>query len=566
MAADKQQIEDMADHVMRLVMIVRDPNVLTEVATGLDIVLAEGEGQPTVRELRRLLMESLTHPDIEHREDIFDNLTGLYEIMNTHIHPDPQDERDAGAARDNRALGGQRTPVRRGGGFEPDEEEEVKDPTPFGTPLLPPNLKKNNQNLPNLRTNVVPMRVHRFKEFKIHGEIGEPVVDGQKSTKKNELTYSNVMFQIKNGIVDRYSEMEICSAVIRAVTATDLRGYLEERVMEEDLDLKGLENVLKTHFKVKDATAVFQELVTMVQKGGENEMNFATKMMDLRKKVIRLSKEEGGNYSQNLVQQQFQKSLYSGLRPGSIRQGLRLLLKSTEMVKGAKQLKTVSDDVLREEISELMLNETEHAHKTGTPKKEKAGVSKLQFEGLTEEQELDEVTQSNTVANGKRKVNLAQIAKQMDDRFVQFTKDMESLKTTVHNNLNVIPPQQPTVENEDDYIGSNDGAHQEQPPARRGGGGASRGYRGYRGQGGRGSGRGYGYDGHGSDYRGNGGRGGGRGGRGRGRGWRGYRDEYVPRLCEKCTAEGAVGCNHCFNCGKVTHKEWNCPEKNEPRV
>lgn len=513
--------EQIADHVLALIPQVKDAAVLLKAAVKLDLDVPE-ERQQNRRAITRQLMTFLNDDDLKDKDDIEDKLSGVYEDLNNHLNPDP-------AKSDS----------------DDEQKPELGNDNSPKTPVQP-------------ATTVVPMKVHRFKEFKIHGEIGEPPVEGQKTTKKNELTYSNISFQIKNGLEDKYKDREICAAVIRAVTAQDLRGYLEERIMEDDLDLQGLRNILKTHFKVKDATAVFNELVTMVQKVGENEMNFTTKMMDLRKKVVRLSKEEGGNYTQSLVQQQFQKSLYSGLRPGSIRQGLRQLLRTTEMKSGGKHLKTVSDDVLREEISELMLNEAEHTTKTSTSKKS-TSVNKVTFkDGDSEEMEESGATQKKT------KVNLAQIAKKMDDRFVQFTKDMENLKTEVRNKMT------PAPEMEDDYIDHGNGAYADlNVNGGRGSGGYGRGYRGYhgyRGQGGRGNGRGYGSGrGNGFSYRGGGGRGGGRSGRGGGRGWFGYRDGYIPRRCQICTDAKAVGCNHCFTCGEVTHKDIDCPTKNEPR-
>ena len=69
----------------------------------------------------------------------------------------------------------------------------------------------------------------KFKEYKINGKIGTP---GQK----DRLTFSRLIFQINNGLKKRYSEHEICDAVIKSI-APDLAlpTYLEGK---DNLNLK----------------------------------------------------------------------------------------------------------------------------------------------------------------------------------------------------------------------------------------------------------------------------------------------------------------------------------------
>ena len=70
-----------------------------------------------------------------------------------------------------------------------------------------------------------------------------------------------------------------------------------------------------------------------------------------------MNREENGQYTDQLIQSQFQYSLSTGLR-GELRHVLRPTLK----------IPNIADNVLMKEITELMLSETEHAEKGGVEK------------------------------------------------------------------------------------------------------------------------------------------------------------------------------------------------------
>ena len=106
-------------------------------------------------------------------------------------------------------------------------------------------------------------KLHRLRDFKINGTIGNA---GQK----DKLSYSSLSYQIQNGKDRGFSEKEICSAVIRAITPGNmLRTYFESR---EKFSLKSMIKVLRSHFKEKDATAIFTEMSNATQLGSENEL------------------------------------------------------------------------------------------------------------------------------------------------------------------------------------------------------------------------------------------------------------------------------------------------------
>ena len=126
----------------------------------------------------------------------------------------------------------------------------------------------------------MPVAAHRLREFKIHGKIGESPEDGKTTKDKDTyLSYSNIMFQINDGVAARYEEREICAAVVRATTDASLRSYMVERIVDGDLDVASLRKVLATHFKVQDATEVYNEMIKRSQKPSESAMQFVQEMM-----------------------------------------------------------------------------------------------------------------------------------------------------------------------------------------------------------------------------------------------------------------------------------------------
>ena len=120
----------------------------------------------------------------------------------------------------------------------------------------------------------------KFKEFKINGKIGKP---GQK----DRLTFSSLIFQIFNGQKKGYSDSEICDAVVKSIDPDlALRTYLEGK---EDLTLKSLSKILRTHFKEANATTLFNELSNAKQLPSESAQEFVVRIMSLRQKILFVS-------------------------------------------------------------------------------------------------------------------------------------------------------------------------------------------------------------------------------------------------------------------------------------
>ena len=74
------------------------------------------------------------------------------------------------------------------------------------------------------------MSYHRLREFKINGTIGSM---GQKDT----LSYTSLLFQIKQGQALKYTHSEIYAAVIRAIKpGNPLQDFLEIKREHDELD------------------------------------------------------------------------------------------------------------------------------------------------------------------------------------------------------------------------------------------------------------------------------------------------------------------------------------------
>ena len=211
----------------------------------------------------------------------------------------------------------------------------------------------------------------RWKECKISGQIGSP---GQK----DKLTYTGLSFQIESARQRGFDEPDICAAVIKAIVpGEDLRTYLE---MCPDLRLETMIPILRAHFRETDATAVFTELSNGTQQSTESENDFCLRMMGLRQKVLLMSKEEKGQYSKDLVQDQFQKSLGTGFRREAVRQQLRAILKTP-----------IEDIQLLKEVGEVVMTESEH----NTKVKNRVAAQKLEVEEQANTPKATTTKQSN---------------------------------------------------------------------------------------------------------------------------------------------------------------------------
>ena len=170
--------------------------------------------------------------------------------------------------------------------------------------------------------------------------------------------------------------------------------------------------MLSTHYKVKDATSAYNKMIKRSQKPDESVMKFVQEMTKLRTQILRLSQAEGGHYTRKLLQTEFQRAVYNGLRQNDVRQSLRLTLKREDL----------SDNDLCEEISELMLNEADHESKLEAGKTTKsASVKQVDFNVKPKKEKDDNI--------------MVHVIQKLDDFKVGVSKDLADFKTDILNQV-----------------------------------------------------------------------------------------------------------------------------------
>ena len=181
----------------------------------------------------------------------------------------------------------------------------------------------------------------RLREFKINGKIVDPGV-------KDGITYGSLMYQVESARAQGYTDVDIGAAIIKATNSTALRSVLEAK---PGATLGQIVPSLKAHFTVKGVRSVFMDLGAGKQ-GKDSALQFCMNMIGLRELVVRMNREENGDLTHQLIHSQFLNALSTGLK-GKIRQAMR----------GTLRVPNVTDDVLMQEITELMLSEAEAEEK-----------------------------------------------------------------------------------------------------------------------------------------------------------------------------------------------------------
>ena len=106
---------------------------------------------------------------------------------------------------------------------------------------------------------VSTMDFHKFKlkEFKINGTIGG----------ENEIEYSSLMYQVKEGKTLGYNEKEIQLGIVKGVKDKTLKKFFE---INSDLTDEEFYGMIRNHYDVKDSTTLLEEMVTSVQEPKED--------------------------------------------------------------------------------------------------------------------------------------------------------------------------------------------------------------------------------------------------------------------------------------------------------
>ena len=159
-------------------------------------------------------------------------------------------------------------------------------------------------------------RMAPLREFKIGGTVGKGF--------KDSLSYATVLSRIKQGKKQGYTTSEVMGAVAKAIRSSELQDIVENGDLEEDTFLE----LLKAHYMEKNANSVYNEMCAAKQKVGENEVTFLIRMCGLRKRVEKLSLEEGRPMESSLLRDSFFTSLATGFRQGAVRLELQSTLRN----------------------------------------------------------------------------------------------------------------------------------------------------------------------------------------------------------------------------------------------
>lgn len=184
------------------------------------------------------------------------------------------------------------------------------------------------------------------REFKISGQIGEPA-------QTDKLTYVSLTHQIDSGVSKGYCESEICDAVIKSISPqSSLRNYV---LTMPDRSLSKLRSILRVFFQQKTASDLYQKLVTASQEQKETPQQFLLRALDARNKVFFAAHEESsqGEYSQQLVQNTFLKTMETGLRDENLVTNFRPFLRPPGL----------TDEALMQNLNELATKQAERKAK-----------------------------------------------------------------------------------------------------------------------------------------------------------------------------------------------------------
>ena len=197
------------------------------------------------------------------------------------------------------------------------------------------------------------------KEFKISGVICGKI--------ENRLSYLSLCSQILEGKRKGYKEAEIAYAVRRAVSSTsDLRSYLDSLT---ELSLEDLLTYIRSSYREKSASELFQDLNRLVQKDIETGQEFLFRALNLRQHVLLASEAECTiKYDDTLVQSVFLHSLKTGLSNAAVR---------THMAPFLDHAKSPSDAALIAELSKISSEEQERINKVNIDKKARVRINEV---------------------------------------------------------------------------------------------------------------------------------------------------------------------------------------------
>jgi hypothetical protein len=226
------------------------------------------------------------------------------------------------------------------------EEPKAKEPDTDKSTDTVHTVKAEQPETAELAEKTVKLKLDSLrKDFKLSGQI---------SDSSGSIGYMSFLRQVGLGKERGYTDPEIIDGIIRAIhPAAKIRGYLEGR---EDLTLPRVQTIIRSFYREKSSTELYQELCTLTQGERETTQDFIYRALELRQKIVFASKENTSlSYEVKLVEEQFRHTVATGLRDDNIRAELQSVLAVYE-----------TDEALLDAVNDITQKRQERQMKMGS--------------------------------------------------------------------------------------------------------------------------------------------------------------------------------------------------------
>ena len=278
------------------------------------------------------------------------------------------------------------------------------------------------------------------KEFKITG-----MIHAQKSDKPS-LNYISLIHQIEAGQRQKYSDEEIISGVIRAMTpGLKLRTVLETL---PNLKLPRVRLMLRSHYSERSPAELFQLLTNSIQGGGESADDFLIKVYEVRQKLVFARKESGSltvPYDDSLIQSIFINTVETGITDEAIRNKIRPCLVAPKEGQTEDDFEKVNDELIKQ-INIATATEFERNEKFKSASRRRTGISAVEVdEGFS-------TTEQKQLATGTRKKT--GLKDSVDNQLIATLQAIQSQLGTLRQDVNTLKANSPSTSSEGRYTKS----------------------------------------------------------------------------------------------------------------
>lgn len=179
--------------------------------------------------------------------------------------------------------------------------------------------------------------------------------------------------------------------------------------------MENLRKILRFHYREKDATALYKDLVGLTQATQESAQDFLLRALDIRQKVAFASREVESDivYDGVLVKKMFLNAVLTGLRSESIKNEIRPVLQNAE----------VTDSELLDAMYVAAQHDSERTAKLGKI----AAVKVIEQDFKNEQNKSDKKAKGNSVTAKSNKVEVheSDLAAQISE----LRTDLKKLQT-----------------------------------------------------------------------------------------------------------------------------------------